>query len=180
MHQHLSYNAPILIVEDETEMLDLVTRYIRRLGFDSIDHAHDGLQALTMMRGKMHSLVISDLHMEPLNGLELIKIARMDALLYKTRFIMITGDNDLPSMTAADKLGVDAYILKPFSQRQLEAKIRQLATAKPRTAPPRSGYHSGSYGSDEGSTLDVQPKTYSGRLLASPSGFRLGSRFRAR
>ena len=54
--------APLLVVDDQKMMLELTRRVLSRLGFENIDEASDGYQALTLLREKKHKLVISDLH----------------------------------------------------------------------------------------------------------------------
>ena len=64
---------PLLVVDDQKVMLELTRRVLSRLGFENIDEASDGYQALTLLREKKHKLVLSDLHMAAMGGLQLLK-----------------------------------------------------------------------------------------------------------
>jgi two-component system chemotaxis response regulator CheY len=79
-----------------------------------------------MVRNKRYWVVISDLNMEPVGGLQLLRAVRSDESLRKTRFIMATGDLNTANVAAAKWLGVDTYLLKPFSRSQLETKLAEL------------------------------------------------------
>ena len=121
----LDYSASILVVDDHPVMVDLITRYVRKIGFKDVDHTTDGMEALNMLRSKRHSVVISDLHM-PFGGLQLLRSARADDTLRNTRFLMASGDLKAESVTAAKELGANSYLLKPFSREQLEAKLAEV------------------------------------------------------
>lgn len=117
---------PVLVVDDQKMMGDLARRMLARLGFETIDHATDGYHALALLRERQHKLVISDLHMEAMGGIQLLRAVRADEQLKKTPFILMTGSVDLPNVVAAKHAGTDAYLLKPFTQDQLKAKIHEV------------------------------------------------------
>jgi two-component system chemotaxis response regulator CheY len=120
------YHASILVVDDQPQMVHLIERYIRKIGFDNVEHTTDGAEALNMVRNKRYWVVISDLNMEPVGGLQLLRAVRSDESLRKTRFIMATGGLNTANVAAAKWLGVDTYLLKPFSRSQLETKLAEL------------------------------------------------------
>ena len=120
------YSAPVLIVDDQSVMVDLMMRYVRKIGFENVEHTQDGNEALKMLRDKRYWVVISDLNMEPLGGLQFLRAVRADDRLRKTRFIMATGDLNGANVAAAKRLGVDSYLLKPFSRSQLEARLAEI------------------------------------------------------
>jgi two-component system, chemotaxis family, chemotaxis protein CheY len=117
---------PVLVVDDQEIMSNLAARMLARLGFENIDHSSDGYQALAMIREKKHKLVISDLHMEAMSGLQLLKAIRADNQLKKIPFILMTGSADVPNVVAAKQAGTDAYLLKPFTPDQLKAKLHEV------------------------------------------------------
>ena len=125
MRLPLDFEEPILVVDDDAMTVDLITRYLGRIGFKNVDSTTEGLAALNMLRAKPYAAVISDLNMEPFGGLQLLRSVRSDRTLGSTRFIMATGDLKTESVTAARKLGVNAYLLKPFSRSQLQAKLSE-------------------------------------------------------
>ena len=125
MPRPFDHEEPILVVDDDAMTVDLITRYLHRIGFKNVDSTTEGLVALDMLRAKPYAAVISDLNMEPFGGLQLLRALRADRALGSTRFIMATGDLKAESVAAARKLGVNAYLLKPFSRDQLHAKLSE-------------------------------------------------------
>ena len=119
-------NMPILIVDDYKTMLRIVHNLLKQVGFDNIDEATDGAMALTKLRRKKYSLVISDWNMEPMTGYELLKEVRADAELKDTPFIMVTAESKTDNVIAAKKAGVNNYIVKPFNAQTLKGKIEAV------------------------------------------------------
>ncbi len=114
---------PILVVDDYKTMIRIIRNLLKQLGFEDVDEAADGTEALTKMRGKKYGLVISDWNMEPMTGYELLKEVRADANLSKTPFIMVTAESKTENVIAAKKAGVNNYIVKPFNAQTLKSKI---------------------------------------------------------
>ncbi|WP_343559762.1 response regulator [Kiloniella sp. b19] len=116
-------NMPILIVDDYKTMLRIVRNLLKQLGFDNVDEATDGSQALQKLRAKHYSLVISDWNMEPMSGLQLLKECRADAQLKDISFIMVTAESKTENVIAAKQAGVNNYIVKPFNAATLKKKL---------------------------------------------------------
>jgi two-component system chemotaxis response regulator CheY len=114
---------PILIVYDYKTMLRIVRNLLKQLGFDNVDEATDGSQALEKLRTKSYGLVISDWNMEPMTGYELLKEVRADGQLKATPFIMVTAESKTDNVIAAKKAGVNNYIVKPFNAATLKQKL---------------------------------------------------------
>ncbi|MAU40805.1 MAG: two-component system response regulator [Kordiimonas sp.] len=114
---------PILIVDDYKTMLRIIRNLLKQLGFNNVDEATDGAEALAKMRGKQYSLVISDWNMEPMTGYELLKEIRADSILKPTPFIMVTAESKTDNVIAAKKAGVNNYIVKPFNAQTLKTKL---------------------------------------------------------
>ncbi|GAB4120749.1 MAG: response regulator [Rhodothalassiaceae bacterium] len=114
---------PILIVDDYKTMLRIVRNLLKQLGFDNVDEATDGAQALEKLRSKNYGLVISDWNMEPMTGYELLKEVRADGQLKTTPFIMVTAESKTDNVIAAKKAGVNNYIVKPFNAATLKQKL---------------------------------------------------------
>jgi two-component system, chemotaxis family, chemotaxis protein CheY len=119
----LDATMPILVVDDYKTMIRIIRNLLKQLGFDDVDEAADGSEALTKMRAKKYGLVISDWNMEPMTGYELLKEVRADGSLSKTPFIMVTAESKTENVIAAKKAGVDNYIVKPFNAQTLKSKI---------------------------------------------------------
>ncbi|MCF8473192.1 MAG: response regulator [Emcibacter sp.] len=117
---------PILIVDDYKTMLRIIRNLLKQLGFDNVDEASDGSEALNKMRSKSYSLIISDWNMEPMTGYELLKEVRADEILKKTPFIMVTAESKTDNVIAAKKAGVNNYIVKPFNAATLKQKLSSV------------------------------------------------------
>ncbi len=116
-------NMSILIVDDYKTMLRIIRNLLKQLGFDNVDEATDGSDALQKMRDKAYGLVISDWNMEPMTGLQLLREVRKDTKLKNTPFIMITAESKTDNVVAAKEAGVNNYIVKPFNAATLKTKL---------------------------------------------------------
>ena len=114
---------PILIVDDYKTMLRIIRNLLKQLGFDNVDEATDGSQALQKLRGKDYKLVISDWNMEPMSGMQLLTEVRADNKLKDLPFIMITAESKTENVVAAKEAGVSNYIVKPFNAATLKTKL---------------------------------------------------------
>jgi len=122
-------NMPILIVDDYKTMLRIIRNLLKQLGFNNVDEASDGSEALGKMRAKQYGLVISDWNMEPMTGIQLLREVRADAALQNTPFIMITAESKTENVIAAKQAGVSNYIVKPFNAATLKAKMSSVLGA---------------------------------------------------
>lgn len=114
---------PVLIVDDYKTMLRIIRNLLKQLGFDNVDEAADGSQALAKARAKHYGLIISDWNMEPMTGYEFLKEVRADSQIKDTPFIMVTAESKTDNVIAAKKAGVNNYIVKPFNAATLKTKI---------------------------------------------------------
>src|SRR5258708_19962188 len=131
-------SMPVLVVDDYSTMIRIIRNLLKQLGFDNIDDASDGSAALNKMRGKKYGLVISDWNMEPMTGYDLLKEVRADEKLAKTPFIMITAESKTENVIAANRAGVNNYIVKPFNAQTLQTKIAAVFAANPTPPLPPS------------------------------------------
>ena len=81
-------SAPVLVVDDYQTMIRIIRNLLKQLGFENVDEAADGAEALAKMKTKKYGLVISDWNMEPMTGYELLQEVRASDLLRATPFIM--------------------------------------------------------------------------------------------
>ncbi len=116
-------NMPILIVDDYKTMLRIIKNLLKQLGFDNVDEASDGSEALGMAKQKTYGLIISDWNMEPMTGYQLLKEVRGDTAINGTPFIMVTAESKTENVIAAKKAGVNNYIVKPFNAATLKTKL---------------------------------------------------------
>jgi len=118
---------PILVVDDYKTMIRIIRNLLKQLGFNNVEEAADGQEALQKMQsGNRFGLVISDWNMEPMTGYELLKQVRSDDKLKGTPFIMITAESKTENVIAAKRAGVNNYIVKPFNAATLKAKMASV------------------------------------------------------
>ena len=118
--------TPVLVVDDYSTMVRIIRNLLRQLGFEHIDDANDGTEALEKMRQRKYGLVISDWNMEPMTGYDLLQQVRSDPGLSATPFIMVTAESKTENVIAAKKAGVSNYIVKPFNAQTLQSKIEAV------------------------------------------------------
>jgi two-component system chemotaxis response regulator CheY len=125
-------SAPVLLVTERATVGRIVSDMLRKLGFETVETARDGATALQLLRGNGPRLIIADLHMEALSGLQLLRTIRSDDRLKRSPFI-VAAETLTPSEAVAVKhAGVDGMLLKPFSSHMLEQKIEAAIRAKPK------------------------------------------------
>ncbi len=114
---------PILVVDDYKTMIRIIRNLLKQLGFNDVDEATDGTEALQKLKAKQYGLVISDWNMEPMTGYELLRQVRGDERLCAMPFIMVTAESKTENVVAAKKAGVNNYIVKPFNAETLKGKL---------------------------------------------------------
>ncbi|HYE53156.1 MAG TPA: response regulator [Azospirillaceae bacterium] len=119
-------NIAVLVVDDYATMRRIVRNLLGQIGFQKIEEASDGADALAKLRGAPFGLVISDWNMEPMTGLQLLKEVRADVRLKDTPFIMVTAESKTENVIAAKEAGVNNYIVKPFNAETLKKKIESV------------------------------------------------------
>ncbi len=112
----------ILVVDDDLALADVLAFTLRRAGFD-VMLAHDGWKALEQCAIEQPDLIVLDWTLPRLNGLEVCSRLRADS---NVPIIMLTVRNADEDVVAALEAGADEYVTKPFSPRQLVARVRSL------------------------------------------------------
>jgi len=118
-------NEKILIVEDEKEIADLMAYTLKKENFD-VTVALDGETALQKLREKSFDLVLLDLMLPKIQGLEICKIIRNNPKMQKTGIIIVTAKGEEYDRITGLEMGADDYITKPFSPRELLARIKAI------------------------------------------------------
>jgi len=114
--------SKILVVEDDPNILESVKYNLQKDGYDTLT-AVDGAQALEIARSGKPDLIILDILLPQMNGLEVCRILRKEMAI---PIIMLTArDTEIDKITGLD-LGADDYVTKPFSMRELMSRIRSL------------------------------------------------------
>ena len=119
-------STPILVVDDYQTMIRIIRNLLKQLGFEDVDDATDGVEAMSKLRQRKYGLIISDWNMEPMTGFELLKTVRSDDALKTTPVIMVTAESKTDNVIAAKKAGVNSYIVKPFNAQTLRTKIESI------------------------------------------------------
>lgn len=114
-------NKKILLVDDDIKLLDVLEPYLRNEGFETI-RAMDGLEALTQMMNRP-DLIVLDIMMPNLDGREVCRRIRQ---ISNVPIIMLTALDDENDKLESLDIGADDYIGKPFSMRELTARIRAV------------------------------------------------------
>lgn len=117
----------ILVVDDFPTMRRIVRSLLKELGFNNIDEAEDGQQALNMLNGdSQFELVVSDWNMPNVDGLEMLKKIRADDALKSLPVLMVTAEAKKENIIAAAKAGANGYVVKPFTAATLEEKLNKI------------------------------------------------------
>ena len=115
-------DAKILIVDDDKKIVDLVTAYLKRDGYHVLA-AYDGQQAIDLARRKQPDLIILDLALPQVDGMDVCRILRAES---NVPIIMLTARTTEDDKLAGLDLGADDYVTKPFSPRELVARVRTV------------------------------------------------------
>jgi len=121
----VSMNSKILIVDDEPDIADLVSYNLKKDGF-RVTIASDGEQALHKIRKDRFDLVVLDLMLPGIQGVELCRIIRNDPKTANTPIIMLTAKGEEVDRVIGLESGADDYMTKPFSSRELIARIKAV------------------------------------------------------
>ena len=117
----------VLAIDDSLEAVNLIRAMLQELGLNQVFISKDGKDALDFLGAcdDLVNVILCDWNMPRLNGLELLRQVR--SVNPDFPFIMVTGAADLNLVKEARANGVTGYILKPFSVRELEKKLRAIA-----------------------------------------------------
>lgn len=115
-------NRTVLVVDDERKIVELVQAYLEKDGYRVLV-AYDGLQALEIARQKRPDLIVLDLLLPGLDGLDVCRILRAES---DVPIIMLTARSTEDDRLLGLDLGADDYVTKPFSPRELMARIRAV------------------------------------------------------
>ncbi|RZT53368.1 two-component system chemotaxis response regulator CheY [Sphingomonas sp. BK036] len=116
----------VMVVDDQTSMRAMIRRTLQDLGFRDVRDKPGAVEALGSVRSDRVHLIISDYNMPDMDGLEFLEQVRKDPVIGKTVFIMLTGSADREIVQKAAALGVNNYVVKPFSSAVLKEKIERV------------------------------------------------------
>lgn len=115
----------ILTVDDSPTMRRMIEMTIKTGGYDVVEAA-DGQAALELLKGCSVDLIISDINMPNLNGIELTRALRANPKFAKTPIILLTTESDPEKKAEGKSAGATGWIVKPFKQDQLLAVLAKV------------------------------------------------------
>ncbi|MFN3476448.1 MAG: response regulator [Candidatus Methylomirabilales bacterium] len=118
-------SAKVLVVEDEQDIVELVRYHLEREGFRVVAAA-DGSGALRAMAEEKPDLVILDLMLPGVDGLEVCRRLRRDPSTVRLPILMLTAKGEEVDKVVGLELGADDYVTKPFSPREVVARVKAL------------------------------------------------------
>jgi phosphate regulon transcriptional regulator PhoB len=145
----------ILIIEDDKDIVELVRYNLSQDGFQ-VNAALDGAAGLAQVRRAPPDLLLLDLMLPKLSGLEVCKAIRREVSLNRLPILMLTARGEESDRILGLELGADDYVTKPFSPRELVARVKALLR---RTETPGAG--------------DTAKPIEAGDLLIDPEGYRV-------
>jgi DNA-binding response OmpR family regulator len=114
-----------LVVEDDPDIVELLVHYLRGDGF-AVDSVGDGRKALDRIRRESYDLLVLDLQLPGLDGLSLCAEVRRDKRTRDIPVVMLTARGDEADRIVGLEMGADDYVVKPFSPKELVARVRAL------------------------------------------------------
>jgi len=127
-------NKPqILIVDDEPSLVEVLVYNFQKEGFETAT-AGDGREALQKCRTMVPDIVVLDLMLPVIDGLQVCRQIRSDPRLAKTRVLMLTAKGEEIDEVVGFHMGADDYVAKPFRTRPLIERVKALLRRRPSTA----------------------------------------------
>jgi DNA-binding response OmpR family regulator len=118
-------STKILIIDDEPDVIDLLTLHLRKAGF-ALSTATDGTAGLRMAREELPALIILDLMLPKMPGLEICKVLKTDPATKSIPVLMLTAKAEEIDRIVGLEFGADDYVTKPFSPRELGLRVNAI------------------------------------------------------
>jgi DNA-binding response OmpR family regulator len=126
----------LLMIEDDARLANMVGEYLRQSGFE-LSHAGDGARGLAALQSLQPALVVLDLMLPDMDGLEICRrIRALGGAIGRTPVLMLTAKGDPMDRVIGLEVGADDYLAKPFEPRELLARIRAILRRSTETAAP--------------------------------------------
>lgn len=119
----------VLIVDDYNTMRRIVRNLLSRIGLEDVDEAEDGASALSWLRQVRSDLVILDINMMPVTGLDVLNAMRDDATLKDIPVLMMVPEGRQDLSDASSHAGASGVLVKPFNTKRLQEAISSLSTS---------------------------------------------------
>lgn len=115
----------IVIIEDEPDILEVLSYNLKREGYE-VFTAADGLRGLALIRQQLPDLVLLDLMLPGIDGVEICSAVKKDPTTQATLIVMVTAKGEESDIVLGLGVGADDYISKPFSPRELVARVKAV------------------------------------------------------
>jgi phosphate regulon transcriptional regulator PhoB len=125
----------VLVVEDEPDIRNLLAFHLEREGYQVVK-CRSGVEALHQIRATPPDLVLLDLMLPEMNGLEVCRRLRQDVATAQLPIVMLTAKGDEVDRVLGLELGADDYIVKPFSPKEVVARVRAVLRRSRSTEAP--------------------------------------------
>ncbi len=119
-------NLKFLVVDDFATMRRIIRNLLKELGFNNVDEAEDGVNALQKLRNEQFDFVVSDWNMPNMTGIDLLRAIRAEPAWKGLPVLMVTAENNRDQIIAAAQAGVNGYIVKPFTAVTLKEKLTKI------------------------------------------------------
>jgi two-component system, chemotaxis family, chemotaxis protein CheY len=116
----------VMVVDDQRTMRAMIRRALQDLGFRDVRDSPGAVEALAAIRAERVHLILSDLTMPEMDGLQFLEAVRADPVIGRTVFIMLSGLAERDVVQKAAALGVNGYLVKPFAPAALREKIERI------------------------------------------------------
>jgi two-component system chemotaxis response regulator CheY len=116
----------VITVDDSKTMREMVSFTLKNAGYDMLE-AEDGKHALQVLEGQTVDVIITDLNMPNMNGIELIKALRADARFKFTPILMLTTESDDNKKGEGKSAGATGWIVKPFNPEKLLQVVQKVS-----------------------------------------------------
>ncbi|MFN5047638.1 chemotaxis response regulator CheY [Roseateles sp.] len=122
----MSTEMKFLVVDDFSTMRRIVRGLLKEIGYNNVEEAEDGVEALNMLKGAKFDFVVSDINMPNMTGFELLKAIKDDPNLKHLPVLMVTAEARKEDIVLAAQTGAAGYIVKPFTKATLEEKVQKI------------------------------------------------------
>ncbi|MBA5873411.1 MAG: chemotaxis protein CheY [Nitrospira sp. CR1.2] len=119
-------NMKILVVDDMSTMRRIVKNILKQLGFNNLEEAENGQEALTKLKADTYGFVVSDWNMPVMMGIDMLRAIRADEKLKKIPVLMVTAEAQKENLMEAVQAGVSNYVVKPFTAETMQDKINKI------------------------------------------------------
>lgn len=116
----------ILVVDDFSTMRRIVKNVLKQLGYENIEEAEDGAQALSKLKNGGYGFMVLDWNMPNMDGLQLLQEVRKDPTLSALPVLMVTAEAEKTMVITAIQSGVNNYIVKPFTAEVFKEKMDKV------------------------------------------------------